>query len=126
MSVITDARIQIKRDTTAHWNDAHDFIPLMGEIIVYTDYKTIQKEIGGETTTVNVPGIKIGTGNAYVQDLPFTDTDTRNTLLQHIEDMDMHTTLGEKMYWNNKVNIDDSYAKVYGELEEETLVFTRN
>ena len=124
MSVET--RIQIKRDITAHWNNARDFIPLEGEIIVYTDYKQTTKEVAGETVTVNIPGIKVGTGNAYVQDLPFVDSELRKTIVEHIENVDLHTTLGEKTFWNNKVNIDDTYAKIHGNLESETLVFTRD
>ena len=32
------ARILAKRDTTANWNNASGFIPMLGEIIIYTDY----------------------------------------------------------------------------------------
>lgn len=58
-----ETRIQSKHDTTANWNAAQGFIPLAGEIIIYDDYEQVDGQ--------NIPGIKIGTGNAYVQDLPF-------------------------------------------------------
>lgn len=124
------ARILAKRDTTANWNNAAGFIPMLGEVIIYTDYqtKTYTVEEYGEqvTKTVNIPGIKIGTGNAYVQDLAFVDEDLRDTLMAHINNTDLHTTLAEKLFWNNKINIDDSYDIQHEELEDETLILNRN
>lgn len=232
MADTINARHKVKRDTTAHWNSATGFVPLDGEIIVYTDYQVSEREVniydpslnpieqgaigssdgqdtssgtrlrtrgyipvspsteykidtdmarvfvleygfnwsGGAPTYLNVysgwkdapytfttsgstlfirivldnnnssvttsdfgwmtlvdptqtvttiiPGIKIGSGNAYVQDLAFIDEDTRRTLAEHIEDLDIHVTAEEKAFWNNKVNTEDT---VVGE----TLVFTR-
>lgn len=126
MSNNLKTRIQLKRDTTENWNNARGFIPKQGEIIIYTDYETTTRDIAGVITEINVPNIKIGTGNAYVQDLPFVDTELRNKLMMHIENQDMHTTLEEKLFWNNKVNIDDEYEVMQEELQEETLVFNRN
>lgn len=124
------ARILVKRDTTENWNRALGFIPMLGEVIIYTDYqtKTYTVEEYGEqvTKTVNIPGIKIGTGNAYVQDLAFADEDLRDTLMAHINNADLHTTLAEKLFWNNKINIDDSYDIQHEELEDETLILNRN
>lgn len=126
----TNARIQLKRDTTENWNNARDFIPLAGEVIIYTDYetKTYTVQEYGETVTktVNIPNIKIGTGNSYVQDLAFVDEATRELLLNHINNNDIHTTLAEKLFWNNKVNIDDVVDQMEQELEDETLIFNRN
>lgn len=123
-------RIQLKRDTTENWNNAIGFIPLPGEVIIYEDYdtKTYEVEEYGETVTktVNIPNIKIGTGNAYVQDLAFVDGKTRDALMTHINDYDIHTTLAEKLFWNNKINVDDAEEQISGELEDETLVLNRN
>ena len=125
-----NSRIQMKRDTTANWNNAVGFIPLAGEIIVYEDYevKTYQVEEYGEmvTKTVNIPNIKIGTGNAYVQDLTFVDEKSREVLLDHIRNYDIHTTLQEKLFWNNKINVDDAEEQISGELVNETLILNRN
>lgn len=125
-----DARIMSKHDTTENWNNARGFIPMAGEIIIYDDYqvKTWQTEEYGEivTKTKNIPGIKIGTGNAYVQDLGFVDEELRDTLMAHISNMELHTTLAEKLFWNNKVNVDDAYEQVHEELEDETLIINRN
>ncbi len=127
---MVDARIRLKRDTTANWNNARGFVPMAGEVIIYDDYqkKTWQVEEYGEivTKTENIPGIKIGDGQAYVQDLPFIDKDLREKLMNHINNIDIHTTLAEKLFWNNKVNVDDAYEQIHDELEDETLIINRN
>ena len=125
-----NARIQSKHDTTANWNAAVGFIPLAGEFIIYDDWqtKTYTVEEYGETVTktVNIPNIKIGTGNAYVQDLGFVEDDLRDMLLEHINNQNVHTTLAEKLFWNNKINVDDSEDVLVGELSDETLILNRN
>lgn len=125
-----DVRIRSKHDTTEHWNNAVGFIPMAGEIIIYDDYetKTWTVEEYGETVTktANIPNIKIGTGNAYVQDLCFVDEKTRQMLLEHIQNQEIHTTLQEKLFWNNKINVDDSRDVLDGELSDETLILNRN
>lgn len=126
MSATVNARIQLKRDTTANWNAARGFVPMAGEIIIYTDYNSYQKEVNGRIKTILIPGIKIGDGGAYVQDLPFVDEDLRDTLMDHINNMDLHVTLGEKTFWNNKINVDDAYEAVHDELIDEMLVLNRN
>ena len=124
------SRIQFKHDTTANWNAAIGFIPLQGEIIIYDDYKTVTYvvEENGEVVTKTrfIPGIKIGTGNGYVQDLGFVDDELREKLMAHINDIEIHTTLAEKAFWNNKINIDDSYEQIHDELVDETLILNRN
>ena len=124
------ARIQSKHDTTANWDKAVGFIPLPGEIIIYDDWqtKTYTVEEYGETVTktVNIPNIKIGTGNAYVQDLGFVSDDLRDQLMNHINNQELHTTLAEKLFWNNKINIDDAYEQIHDELVDETLILNRN
>ena len=126
----TNARIQFKRDTTENWNNARGFIPLAGEVIVYTDYETktwTVEEYGEEVMkTALIPNIKIGDGNAYVQDLPFVDTNLRDTLMEHINNQDIHVTLQDKLFWNNKINVDDAYEQIHEELIEETLILNRD
>lgn len=120
MSVKT--RIKLKRDTTANWNAALGFIPLAGEVIIYTDGCQIEKD--GETITY--PMVKIGDGLAYVQDLPFLDDDTRDALLMHINDALSHVSARDRQFWNHKVDIDDLYESLNEELEDETLIFSRD
>ena len=130
MSATVNSRIQLKHDTTANWNNARGFIPMAGEVIIYDDWQTktyTVEEYGQQVTkTVQIPNIKIGTGNAYVQDLAFTDEGTRDMLLEHIHNQELHTTLQEKLFWNNKINVDDAEEQITGELENETLVLSRN
>ena len=120
-----NTRIQMKRDTTANWNNARGFVPLQGEIIIYTDYQTVIELVNGVQVTKNVPGIKVGDGNAYVQDLPFTDQELREALMAHITNTDVHVTLNDKAFWNNKLNY-DSTLENSGQLVGETLVLNRN
>ena len=126
MSATVSSRIQFKRDTTANWDAARGFIPLEGEVIVYNDYKTIIKEIDGEERIVQIPGMKVGDGRAYVQDLPFIDEELRDKIMSHISNTDVHVSLAEKSFWNNKINVDDAYENIYNELENETLILNRN
>ena len=121
MGGTVNTRIQLKRDSTANWNAAQGFVPLQGELIIYNDYKTIQREIDGELRTVQIPGIKIGDGMAYVQDLPFVDEELRDRLMVHINNPDIHVTLQEKLFWNNKLNVNDA-----AELVDGALILNRN
>jgi hypothetical protein len=73
MSKTIDARTQQKYDTTANWNKATNFIPMVGEIIVYTD--------GWGT---NQPRIKIGNGTTTVINLPFTDEEITEAEIDEI------------------------------------------
>lgn len=121
MSATINTRIQLKRDTTQHWNEALGFIPLEGELIIYNDYKTIQKEVDGETRQVKVPGLKIGDGMAYVQDLPFVNEDLRDKIMEHIDNPDIHVSVADRLFWNNKLNVNDA-----AELVDGALILNRN
>lgn len=100
-----NARILARRDTTANWNSHPSIIPMRGEVIIYTDHSQITDEFGD---TVNVPGIKIGDGNAYLIDLPFVGADVRYQILhelrEHSGNTAIHVTAEEKTFWNNKLN----------------------
>lgn len=117
----TAARIKFKRDTTENWNAARGMIPLEGEVIVYNDYATITKIVDNEEKTIIVPAIKIGDGRAYVQDLPFVNDDLRDQILNHINNPEIHVTMAEKLFWNNKLNVNDA-----SEVVNEALIFNRN
>ena len=115
----------MKIDTTAHWQAvARTFIPLKGEIIVYSDYSS--KEVDGQT--VYIPNFKVGDGLAYGIDLPFVNDDLRDTLSAHLLDRTSHITSAERTFWNNKVRCyvdtieDDEGFLVDGD----ALVFTTN
>ena len=103
MAQTIKTRILAKRDTTANWNAAIGFIPMRGEIIIYTDYQTML--VDGQS--VNVPGIKIGSGNAYVQDLAFVGELEREVIMEHVRDAGIHVTSAEKLKWDRKLAVDD-------------------
>ena len=110
-----NVRVKAKTDTTANWTLVHGtFTPLKGEMIIYSDART--------ANGVLIPGIKIGTGNAYLGDLPFIDDDTRTSLLNHINNGDIHVTAAQKSFWNGKIDVDETD----GEVVNETLIFTRD
>ena len=66
-------RIQLKSDTEANWNKAgpkngsNGFVPLLGELIVYT-----------ADATHPFSRLKVGDGNTNVVNLPFIDAGTIN------------------------------------------------
>lgn len=99
-----------KYDTRAGWAQKADYVPEAGEIILYSD-----KEVIEETTFA---GIKVGDGNAYVADLPFVGDDVAVKMFLlfqgHINNTEVHTSLQEKAFWNNKLNCN---------LVGETLIF---
>ena len=78
-------------DTTANWTSKTSLISKKNVIYVYTDYKT-------NDDGKYIPGIKVGDGLAYVVDLPFID----ELMWDHINDKDIHVTLMDKIFWNNK------------------------
>lgn len=110
-------RILATRDTTENWNEYRDFIPMKGEIIIYTDHDQMDDGFGN---MIDVPGIKIGDGHAYLIDLPFVGNDVRYQIIQELREHTgnpyIHVTPEEKTFWNNKLN----YT-----VNNETLIFTR-
>lgn len=82
MSNTVKARLQVKKDTEAHWNLARNFIPLAGEPIVYSVDDTHMS-----------PRLKIGDGTTYVTDLPFI---TANTISNE------YIKSGTTEYWNSQ------------------------
>lgn len=107
---LLDERITpILYDTTANWDSQTQLESIQGVVYVYSDYDV-------DEDNNNVPGIKIGDGNAYLIDLPFTDS----LFKQHIQDTVSHITAAERTAWNNKVRC---YIDT---LDDEKLIFTTN
>ena len=67
-------RVQSKHDTEAHWNQAENFVPLAGEIIIYDI-----------DDTHNVPRFKVGDGTSKVTALPFIDANLIDTIQAEFE-----------------------------------------
>lgn len=79
-------------NTTTGWDSQITLVSQTNTIYVYTDHDT-------DSDGNNVAGIKVGDGNAYVVDLPFTDA----IAMEHIADNTRHITSSERDFWNNKV-----------------------
>ena len=104
-------KASIYMKTTAEWNQQISTIGQTNTFYIYTDRTTKED---GQGHIINCPGIKVGDGISYLIDLPFVD----DLFYSHINNMDIHVTLAEKQFWNNKVRIQDS------ELDEQNLIFT--
>ena len=109
--------VGIHYNTTAYWNSKIGYIPAAGELIIYSDFQTAV--VDGRV--IEIPGIKIGSSNGYVQDLAFLGTDESGALMEHISDTAVHTNPTEKLFWCNKLNVNDAQ-----EVVGESLVFNRN
>lgn len=72
--------------TTAEWQQVTTIVSKKGEIYVYSDY--MQDEDGND-----IPGFKIGDGNAYIVDLPFATLP------------DLRISADDIASWNNKVSV---------------------
>lgn len=90
---------KIKYDTSEGWANNVSYIPMEGELIIYTD----------------IPAIKVGDGLAYAVDLPFVTDDMRDLFINHMQDAVVHVTQDDRDFWDNKVRCYISY---------DTLVFT--
>lgn len=69
------ARVLMKIDTVENWAAATNFIPLNGEICIYSN-KTNTGLTDQEGKEIFIPGIKIGNGISFVNDLPFFTTNS--------------------------------------------------
>lgn len=103
-----DVRLVQKHNTFAYWSSNSSFIPLEGEIIVYTDHKTT---VNSDGQIINIPDFKVGDGVTAVGDLPFLTDDVQAQLDalaakldEHINDSDKHLANGERANWNKKVS----------------------
>lgn len=85
----------ILSDTTANWNAQKKLISRKDILYVYTDYRTVDGE--------NIPGLKVGDGNAYLIDLPFVGISS--------------ITEEERQKWNEKVALEEPSGG------SETLIF---
>ena len=68
-----NARIQQKHDVEVNWLKATNFIPLLGEIIIYD-----------ADATHSTPRIKVGDGETFVSSLPFIDEPITNEQIDEI------------------------------------------
>jgi len=104
----------IEHGTREYWNSKKGYIPKPGTLIIYDDYYTDQSGLV-------YPGIKVGTGNAYVQDLAFIGQHEAELLDDHIHNKVIHITQKERERWNNKLNVNDIHDVI-----DENLIFNRD
>lgn len=71
------SRVQHKIDKAENWDKATNFIPLKGEIIVYTDVPLVISE----NEEIPVTLFKIGDGQTLVSELDFIYEDTMTYLV---------------------------------------------
>lgn len=115
MPVIKNVRFQQRRNTSEYWRLNPQFVPLDGEIIVYTDYQIVDGRF--------VPAVKIGDGKTAIVSLPFAigggsggDAESAMTALnEHVNNSTVHVNESERFLWNNKLNY---------RMDGETLIFT--
>jgi hypothetical protein len=100
-------RPEVYFNTTAGWAAQGSLVSEANTLYIYTDY---QQDSEGN----DIPGIKIGDGNAYLIDKPFLDT----IYYEHVNDTDIHITAEEREFWNNKVRC------YYSPTNDETVIFT--
>lgn len=103
-------------DTTENWNALRGFIPAAGEIIIYDDWK--EETVDGKKRWK--PGVKIGTGNAYVQDLQFCNEIDANVVVQQLIEGGYLPSDSDKLRWDSKLSIRDAQ-----EVVDENLIFRR-
>ena len=77
------SRFCLARGTTEYWNTKPEFIPLLGEAVVYLDYKSITDETG---KTTYFPGVKYGDGKTALPDLQFAEDYSLLMLQKHIDE----------------------------------------
>lgn len=106
-----DNTSNIKYNTIEHWSTQNTYVPKQGEIIIYSNKYTIEKD--GQI--YNQPSLKIGDGQAYLVDLPFLD----EFFINHINDTIIHVSPEDRTFWSNKLNCEDF-------VENETLNLNRS
>ena len=84
---------QVLFNTTAAWDAQVHLTSQPNTLYIYTDH---QIDSQGNL----IAGIKVGDGNAYLIDMPFTD----EVIMEHINDNIRHITAEERAFWNNKVS----------------------
>lgn len=88
--------------TTAYFEGVKATVPPKGQLVIYSDLRSITKSDG---TTITSAGIKVGDGNTTIEQLPFIDW----FYWDHINDKNIHVTAEQKTFWDNKITckVDD-------------------
>ena len=97
---------KIYYDTSENWNKKSSLISEKGSLYIYSD-----KFSSGD---IPIPAIKVGDGNAYVIDLPFTS----DILTDHINNMVVHLSARDRWKLENSVcaemsQVDEEELKLF-------------
>ena len=87
--------------TTKYFEDLKENIPPKGQLVIFSDLRSITKSDG---TTITSAGIKVGDGIKTIEQLPFIDW----FYWDHINDANIHVTAEQKTFWNNKITCEVS------------------
>ena len=71
-------RIQLKSDIEANWNKTINFIPYLGELIIYSAEQQTDPLPDGRSVRYTFSRLKIGDGKTDVISLPFVDAGSLN------------------------------------------------
>ena len=88
--------------TKAEWAEKATTIPEKGTIIIYSDYATVNDALD---VPYDVPNFKVGDGNAYLVDLPFSQDDLRAAIAAHIADDTRHLTPDDRTKLASSVSV---------------------
>jgi len=95
-------RIQLKNDTEAHWLLATNFVPLQGEVIIYS-----------ADDTHPFSRLKVGNGTTTVSNLPFIDAQT----------IDGHSLkIGTYASWRQQLTYIPKSGDILIYLDKETII----
>lgn len=94
-----DDRITFIMKTKQEWQYWGRELSQKGIFYIYTDNEVIEEG----SSRIQIPGIKIGDGLAYICDLPFVTDYLSKILWEHVNDKIIHITQQEREFWNNKV-----------------------
>lgn len=106
---ISDTTPRILYDTKANWDTQSSLVSVAGTVYIYSDY---YQDSGGN----DIPGVKVGDGNAFLIDLPVAG----KLYDEHMADSVRHITSAERTAWDNKVRC---YMDT---VDTENLIFTTN
>lgn len=97
----------IRVDSTVAWSTQTSYVPPKGQLIIYMDGTTVDG--------VTYPKFKVGDGNAYVVDLPFTEGDFEAQLQAHLANQSAHLSAIDRTKLENSVVVS---------LEDENLILS--
>lgn len=90
--------------TSEEWAQHPEIISVKGRIYVWSDHQVLDGQ--------NIPGFKVGDGDAYVVDLPFADAE----YIAHIANIPLHVSEQDRARWDDKVTCS---------LEDNILIFSK-